>query len=392
MTVDGPGGRHGPEPQDPPGRRSTLATRNQHRGGRQAVGREPVPAEVRGPAARTRADLEAVDDQGGAAEDLEDGADPRRPRPRPPANPMATAGAATSKATSATVELRLGRMRVPATVGARWIEGRGDDDREEPEHVEPGMGRLEGGPVGRDRRPAGDHRRREPDADRDLGQGDGVGDEDEGRAATEGRPKRREHGHGRPGQGPGDRRARRRGAAPVAPADTPIVTARVPTAMHAMAPMRMRGEAGATWARAAVKNGRTAAIAQPAAPARTRWSAAHGPLAGPDRRRARRRPQAPARNAAATRTPANVRRRSSERRMTRGRDGAFTGTGACCTAQAAQQAGSGVDRIDDREELGPCRASVQRIAVTGLDQAERAAPDEVEGVGDDRDRARPRRS
>ena len=87
-------------------------------------------------------------------------------------------------------------------------EGRGDDDREEPEHVEPGMGRLEGGPLGRDRGPAGHHRGRERHADPRPGPGRRRrrrGPASSGaRGPTEaGRTRQR-----RPAQGPGDRRAR----------------------------------------------------------------------------------------------------------------------------------------------------------------------------------------
>ena len=370
-----------------------VATRNQAGGHEEAPGGEAVPLADRSSSAHGR-----VGCRGSPASR----ATRRRRRGRPRSiatrrrsgeEPTATSGGAAIMATSAMVVLRRGRIREPATVGARWTSVAATTQRDEPEHVQPRMGWLRPAPspVTTGPTPAtAVVARATPTAD--VGQGDGVGDRDDAsprpRAATEA-GRRRPRDEAMPDDVASAAEGRRARASRVGDAERDGRGHRRPRGRW-----RRRGPAGSaggTWPGRTVKNGRTAAIAVPAAPASRRCSAAHGL---PPPRMAVTPIQSVARptNAAAIRSPANVVRRSSARRMTRvgpagdrgrcssrGRGGSrLRGTGRAAgtcpvTTRRRRSAGS--------RAIG---RSVQRVAVAGLEQAERAATDEVEGVGDDR--------
>ena len=123
---------------------------------------------------------------------------------QPVANPSATSGAPAIRPTSATSALRRGRIRAPGD-GRREVDERGgDDDGHEPEHVEPGVGRLERSP--RARRPATSRRAwpwRAATPVATWASATRIGEVDEAQPDAERRPERQE-GRRREGDEPGE--------------------------------------------------------------------------------------------------------------------------------------------------------------------------------------------
>ena len=111
----------------------------------------------------------------------------------------------------------------------------------------------------------------------------------------------------------------RRASAPLAPRTTPALTARAPMATRPTAAARRVGGMGRATAIAALKKGRTAAIAVPAAPASARCRGSHTPCrsAGGSASDAAASPSI----AAATSRPPSVMRRSASRETPCGRFG-----------------------------------------------------------------------